>query len=89
MTRRRVDVVWDGGPAPALRQTVEHAIQRGAVALGYLGSVKLRLLPDARVEVLEAKFSAFSDPWRGDFMEPETARRWLIAALGPEHVLGH
>ncbi len=89
MTKRRVDVMWDGAPTPALRQAVEHAIQRGAVTLGYLGSVQVRLVPDGRVEVIDAKFSAFSDPWRGDFQEPESARRWLIAALGPEHVLGH
>lgn len=89
MTKRRVDVMWDGGPPAELRKAAEHAIQRGAVTVGYLGSVSLRLTPDGRVEVMDAQFSAVSDPWRGDFREPETARRWLVAALGPEHVLGH
>jgi hypothetical protein len=89
VTKRRIDVRWDGAPAAELRQAVEHAIQRGAVTVGYLGSVQLRLTPDNRVEVIDAKFSAFADPWRGDFEEPESARRWLVAGLGPEQVLGH
>lgn len=89
MTKRRVDVVWEGAPSMELRQTVERAIQRGAVAVGYLGWVKMRLAPDGRVEVVDAKFSSLSDPWRGDFTEPESARRWLIAGLGPELILGH
>ncbi len=89
MTKRRVDVQWEGSPTPELRKAVEHAIQRGAIIVGYLGSVQVRLVPDGRVEVIDARFSAFSDPWRGDFKEPESARRWLISALGPEHVLGH
>ena len=89
MTKRRVDVVWDGVPSIELRQSVERGIQRGAIAVGYLGAVKVRLAPDGRVEVIEAKFTSFSDPWRGDFTEPESARRWLVAALGPEQVLGH
>lgn len=80
---------WDGAPPAELRQAVETAIQRGAVIVGYLGSVQLRLTPDNRVDVVDARFSAFSDPWRGDFEEPESARRWLVDALGPEHVLGH
>lgn len=88
MTRRRVDVVWDGAPSSELRQSVERAIQRGAVAVGYLGLVKVRLIPDGRVEVMDAKFSSFSDPWRGDFTELESARRWLVAGLGPELILG-
>lgn len=89
MTKRRVDVRWDSAPSTELRQAVENAIQRGAVTVGYLGSVQLRLTPDGRVEVVDARFSAFSDPWRGDFQEPDSARRWLVAALGPEQVLGH
>jgi hypothetical protein len=89
VTKRRIDVRWDGAPPTALRHAVEMAIQRGAVSVGYLGSVNLRLTPDNRVEVMDARFSAFSDPWRGDFEEPESARRWLVAALGPEQVLGH
>lgn len=83
-----MDVVWDGAPSAELRQAVERAIQRGAVAVGYLGWVKVRLIPDGRVEVMDAKFSSFSDPWRGDFTEPESARRWLIDGLGPELILG-
>jgi hypothetical protein len=86
VTKRRVDVVWDGAPAPELRHAVEHAIQRGAIAGGYLGSVRVRLGPDGKVEVTGAKFSSFADPWRGEFDEPETARRWLAAGLGPELV---
>ena len=87
MTKRRIDVVWDGVPAPDLRQSVERAIQRGAVSLGYLGSLRLRMLPDGRVQVVETTFSAFADPWRGNFAEPESARQWLVAALGAEQVL--
>ena len=83
-----MDIVWDGAPSSELRQVVERGIQRGAIGVGYLGSVKLRLAPDGRVEVVDAKFSSFSDPWRGDFTEPESARRWLVAALGPEQVIG-
>lgn len=86
MTKRRVDVVWDGSPSVQLRHAVEHAIQRGAIAVGYLGSVHVRLAPDGRVEVMDARFSAFADPWRGDFEEPESARRWLAAGLGPEQI---
>ena len=86
MTKRRVDVVWDGSPTPELRHAVEHAVQRGAIAVGYLGSVRVRLAPDGKVEVIGAQFSAFADPWRGDFDEPESVRRWLAAGLGPELV---
>jgi len=81
-----VDVVWDGSPTIDLRQAVEHAVQRGAIAVGYLGSVRVRLAPDGKIEVVGARFSAFADPWRGDFDEPESARRWLAAGLGPELV---
>ena len=88
MTKRRVDVVWDGAPTAEMRQSVNRAIQRGAVSAGYLGSVQLRLLPDGRIQVTDTKFSAFADPWRGTFAEPESARQWLIAGLGPEQVLG-
>ena len=81
-----MDVMWDGAPTTELRQAVEHAVQRGAIAVGYLGSVRVRLAPDGKIEVVGAKFSAFADPWRGDFDEPESARRWLAAGLGPELV---
>jgi hypothetical protein len=87
VTKRRIDVVWEGSPTPAVRQAVEYAIQRGALSVGYLGSVQVRLVPDGRIEVVDARFSAIADPWRGDFKEPDSARRWLVAALGPEHVL--
>lgn len=87
MTKRRVDVVWDGAPAPGLRQAVERAIQRGAIAAGYLGSVRLRLLPDGRIQIVDTSFSAVADPWRGAFGEAESARQWLVASLGPEQVL--
>ena len=86
MTKRRIDVLWDGAPAPDMRQSVERAIQRGAVTVGYLGSVRLRLAPDGRVQVVETSFSAFADPWRGTFDEPESARQWLVAGIGPELV---
>lgn len=87
MTKRRIDVVWDGAPDPDLRQSVERAIHRGAVTLGYLGSVRLRMMPDGRIQVVEATFSVIADPWRGNFAEPESARRWLVSGLGAEHVL--
>ena len=80
-------MVWDGAPAPEMRQSVERAIQRGAVSVGYLGSVRLRMLPDGRVQVVDTRFSAFADPWRGSFEEPESARQWLVSGLGAEHVL--
>ena len=86
MTKRRIDVLWDGAPTPDMRQSVERAIQRGAVAVGYLGTVRLRLAPDGRVQVVETSFSAFADPWRGTFDEPESARQWLVAGIGPEQV---
>ena len=87
MTKRRIDVMWEGAPNADMRQSVERAVQRGAAALGYLGSMKLRLLPDSRIQVVETSFSAFADPWRGTFEEPDSARKWLIAGLGAQHVL--
>jgi hypothetical protein len=87
VTKRRIDVVWDGVPAPDMRQSVERAIQKGAVRQGYLGYLRLRILPDGRVQVVESLFSAFADPWRGNFAEPQSARKWLVAVLGPDRVL--
>jgi hypothetical protein len=87
VTKRRIDVVWDGAPDPGMRQSVERAVQRGASSLGYLGSLRLRMLPDGRVQVVDSLFSAFADPWRGNFAEPQSARQWLIASLGAERVL--
>lgn len=86
VTKRRIDVVWDGAPDSEMRQAAERAVQKGAISVGYLGSVRLRMLPDGRIQVVDALFSAFSDPWRGNFSEPQSARRWLIASLGPERV---
>jgi hypothetical protein len=86
VTKRRIDVVWDGVPDPDMRQSAERAVQKGAISLGYLGSVRLRMLPDGRIQVVDSLFSAFSDPWRGNFPEPQSARQWLIASLGPERV---
>jgi hypothetical protein len=88
VTKRRIDIVWDGSPSAELRQAVEKAMQKGAVSLGYLGSVRLRVLPDGRVQVMDTMFSAFADPWRGNFPEPETARLWLVSGLGADQVLG-
>jgi hypothetical protein len=87
VTKRRVDVQWEGAPAPDFRLAAERAVQRGAVSVGYLGSVRLRLLPDGRVQVVDSLFSAISDPWRGNFEEAKSAREWLVAALGAERVL--
>ena len=87
MTKRRIDVMWEAAPTAEVRQSVERAVQRGAAAQGYLGSMKVRLLPDRRVQVIETSFSSFSDPWRGTFEEPDSARQWLIAGLGAENVL--
>ena len=79
--------MWEGAPTAEMRQTVEKAVQRGAAAQGYLGSMKVRLLPDERIQVVETAFSAFADPWRGTFEEPDSGRQWLISGLGAEHVL--
>jgi hypothetical protein len=87
MTKRRIDVMWDGAPTADMRQAVERAVQRGAATQGYLGSLKLRLLPDSRIQVVETAFSAFADPWRGTFEEAESARKWLVTGLGADHVL--
>jgi hypothetical protein len=87
VTKRRIDVVWDGQPAPDLRHSVERAVQKGAVAQGYLGSLRLRFLPDGRIQVVDSLFSSFSDPWRGNFAEPQSARQWLVTVLGAERVL--
>jgi hypothetical protein len=87
MTKRRIDVMWEAAPTAEVRQSVERAVQRGAAAQGYLGSMKVRLLPDSRIQVVETSFSSFSDPWRGTFEEPDSARQWLVAGLGAEHVL--
>lgn len=86
MTKRRIDLMWEAAPTAELRQSVERAVQRGAAAQGYLGSMKVRVLPDNRVQVVETAFSSFSDPWRGTFEEPDSARQWLVDGLGPEHV---
>jgi len=87
MTKRRIDVVWDGAPDPDMRHSVERAIQKGAISQGYLGSLRLRMLPDGRIQVVDSLFSAFSDPWRGNFAEPGSARQWLVAVLGTDRVL--
>jgi hypothetical protein len=87
VTKRRIDVVWDGAPDADLRQTVDRAIQKQAAKLSYLGSMRVRLFPDGRVSVVETSFSDGKDPWRDNFSEPETARIWLAAALGAERVL--
>ena len=87
MTKRRLDVLWDGAPDPDMRLSAERAVQKGAISRGYLGSLRLRMLPDGRIQVVDSLFSAFADPWRGNFAEPQSVREWLIAGLGAERVL--